>query len=53
MLAKKRINRNKLDNKARPDNKNIDFMLFTQDISSGNNRNKYDTVTKTVENIEF
>ena len=35
MLAKNRINRNKLDNKARPDNKNIDFMLFTQKDVNG------------------
>lgn len=30
MLAKNRINRNKLDNKAKSDNKNLDFMLFIQ-----------------------
>ncbi len=28
MLAKNRINRNKLDNKAKSDKKNIDFMSF-------------------------
>lgn len=28
MLAKNQINRNKMDNKAKTDNKNIDFMLF-------------------------
>ena len=27
MLAKNRINRNKLDNKVKSDNKNLDFML--------------------------
>lgn len=29
-LQKNRINRNKLDNKAKSDNKNLDFMLFIQ-----------------------
>lgn len=28
MLAKNRINRNKMDNKAKSDNKNLDFMPF-------------------------
>lgn len=35
MLAKNRINRNKLENKARPDNKNIVFMLFIQNKING------------------
>ncbi len=30
MLAKNRINRNKLDNKAKSDNKNLDFTSFIQ-----------------------
>lgn len=30
MLAKNQINRNKLDNKAKSNNKNLDFMLFIQ-----------------------
>ena len=30
MLAKNQINRNKIDNKAKFDNKNIDFMTFIQ-----------------------
>lgn len=28
MLAKNQINRNKMDNKVKSDNKNIDFMSF-------------------------
>lgn len=28
VLAKNQINRNKLDNKAKSNNKNLDFMLF-------------------------
>lgn len=35
MLAKNWINRNRLDKKGRPDNKNIDFMLFTQKDING------------------
>ena len=35
MLTKNRINRNKLDNKAKSDNKNIDFMLFIQNDING------------------
>ena len=39
MLAKNQINRNKLDNKAKSDNKNLDFMhlykIISMDISSG------------------
>ena len=39
MLAKNQINRNKLDNKAKSDIKNFDFIIFIQmismDISSG------------------
>ncbi len=35
MLAKKRINRNKLDNKAKSDNKNLDFMPFIQNNING------------------
>ena len=30
MLAKNQINRNKKDNKAKSNNKNLDFMLFIQ-----------------------
>ncbi|MSR93437.1 hypothetical protein FYJ34_03920 [Clostridiaceae bacterium 68-1-5] len=30
MLAKNQINRNKTDNKAKSDNKNLDFMPFIQ-----------------------
>lgn len=30
MLTKNRINKNKTDNKAKSDNKNIDFMPFIQ-----------------------
>lgn len=36
MLAKNLINRNKMDNKAKFDNKNFDFMPFIQ-----NNVNRY------------
>ena len=35
MLAKNQINRNKLDNKAKSDNKNLDFMLFIQNKING------------------
>lgn len=35
MLAKNRINRNKLDNKAKSDNKNLDFMPFIQNDIDG------------------
>lgn len=35
MLAKNRINRNKLDNKTRSDNKNLDFMRFIQNDING------------------
>ena len=35
MLAKNRINRNKLDNKAKSDNKNLDFMPFIQNDING------------------
>lgn len=35
MLAKNRINRNKLDNKAKSDNKNLDFIAFTQNNING------------------
>lgn len=35
MLAKNRTNRNKLDNKAKSDNKNVDFMLFIQNDIDG------------------
>ena len=35
MLAKNRRNRNKLDNKAKFDNKNLDFMPFTQNNING------------------
>ena len=35
MLAKNQINRNKMENKAKIDNKNIDFMSFTQNNING------------------
>lgn len=35
MLAKNQINRNKTDNKAKADNKNIDFMPFIQNNING------------------
>ncbi len=35
MFAKIQINRNKLDNKAKIDNKNIDFMPFIQNDING------------------
>ena len=35
MLAKNRINRNKLDNKAKSDNKNLDFMPFIKNNTNG------------------
>ncbi len=35
MLAKNRINRNKLDNKAKSVNKNLDFMPFIQNNING------------------
>lgn len=35
MLAKNQINRNKMDNKAKSDNKNLDFMLFIQNDTDG------------------
>lgn len=35
MLAKNRINRNKLDNKAKSNNKNLDFIPFIQKDING------------------
>ena len=35
MLAKNQINRNKTDNKAKSDNKNLDFMPFIQNNING------------------
>ena len=35
MLAKNQINRNKIDNRTKIDNKNLDFMLFIQDGING------------------
>lgn len=35
MLAKNRININKMDNKVKTDNKNIDFMPFIQNDING------------------
>jgi len=35
MLAKNWINRNKTNNKAKSDNKNIDFMTFIQNDTDG------------------
>ncbi len=36
MLAKNHINRNKLDNKAKSDNKNLDFIPLIQNNINGN-----------------
>jgi hypothetical protein len=35
MLAKSRTNRNKIDNRAKIDNKNLDFMPFIQNDIKG------------------
>ena len=35
MLAKNQINRNKMENRAKIDNKNLDFMLFIQNDIKG------------------
>lgn len=35
MLAKNRINRNKMENRAKIDNNNLDFMLFIQNDIDG------------------
>lgn len=35
VLAKNQINRNKVDNKAKSDNKNLDFMPFIQNNING------------------
>ena len=35
MLAKNQINRNKMDNRVKPDNKNLDFMPFIQNNIKG------------------
>lgn len=35
MPAKNQINRNKIDNEAKSDNKNIDFMPFIQNDTDG------------------
>ena len=35
MLAKNQINRNKLDNKAKSEDKNLDFMPFIQNDING------------------
>ena len=35
MLAKNRINRNKMDNRTKIDNKNLDFMPFIQNNING------------------
>ena len=35
MLEKNPINRNKMDNKAKSDNKNLDFMRFIQNETNG------------------
>lgn len=35
MIAKYQINRNKTDNKAKSDNKNLDFMPFIQNNING------------------
>ena len=50
MLAKNQINRNKTDNKAKSDNKNLDFMPFIQNDINGHieweQSNKYVSVIK-------
>lgn len=35
MLAKNQINRNKIDNRTKIDNKNLDFMTFIQNNING------------------
>lgn len=35
MFAKNQINRNKMNNKAKSDNKNLDFMLIIQNDING------------------
>ncbi len=35
MLAENQINRNKMDNRTKIDNKNLDFMLFIQNKING------------------
>lgn len=35
MLAKNHINRNKMDNRAKSNNKNLDFMLIIQNDING------------------
>lgn len=35
MIAKNQIIRNKMDNKAKSDNKNLDFILFRQNNING------------------
>ena len=59
MLAKNRINRNKLDNNAKFDNKNLDFMPFIQNNINGHIENNipfyvkqgFDKYLKTVKNF--
>ena len=59
MLAKNRINRNKLDNNAKFDNKNLDFMPFIQNNINGHIENNipfyvkqgFDKHFKTVKNF--
>lgn len=48
MLAKNQINRNKIDNKAKFDNKNIDFMPFIQ-----NKINEHMSVLKVQNHIKL
>ena len=59
MLAKNRINRNKLDNNAKFDNQNLDFMPFIQNNINGHIENNipfyvkqgFDKYLKTVKNF--
>ena len=57
MLAKNQINRNKVDNKAKSDNKNLDFMPFTQNNINGHieqeQSNKYVFVIKLLKILGF
>ena len=53
MLAKKRINRNKLDNKAKSDNKNLDFMPFIQNNINGHIELEYSEKTQKWLKIEL
>ena len=51
MLAKNQINRNKTDNKAKSDNKNLDFMPFIQNNINGHI--EWEQIIKTLEPLEY